>query len=185
MTENTEKKILDAALNVFAKKGRDAATTKAIAEKAGRTEMTLFRKFGSKKNLFDQVMIQSVEKMQKDIEILFSELDQKYDNPKDFLNIFIKKTAKFYMDNIEAFTLILNDDNNSMNRIMGEIYSFTGKFLERNIPHRDFDYKTMGIYIFSFIYAITLERYQGRSADVDYKKSLEKFQDNLALCVVK
>jgi len=45
MTNETEKKILNAALNVFARKGRDAATTKAIAEKAGRTEMTLFRKF--------------------------------------------------------------------------------------------------------------------------------------------
>lgn len=185
MTEKTEKKILDAALNVFAKKGRDAATTKAIAEKAGRTEMTLFRKFGSKRNLFDQVIIQSVEKLQEDIEVLFEGMDQKFENPKDFLNVFIKKTAKFYMDHIEAFTLIINEDNNSLDQMMGEIYSFTGKFLKKNIPHKDLDYKTLGIYIFSFIYAITLERYHGRSSDVDYEKSLKKFVDNLTLCVVK
>jgi AcrR family transcriptional regulator len=49
MTDKTEQKILDAGLKVFSKKGYDAATTRGIAEESGFTEMTLFRKFGTKK----------------------------------------------------------------------------------------------------------------------------------------
>lgn len=49
MTNNTEQKIMDAALEIFAKNGFKSSTTKAIAEKSGFTEMTLFRKFNTKK----------------------------------------------------------------------------------------------------------------------------------------
>ena len=43
--DKTERKILDAALKIFAERGYDGAKTKLIAEKSGFTEMTLFRKF--------------------------------------------------------------------------------------------------------------------------------------------
>ncbi|NJD54393.1 MAG: helix-turn-helix transcriptional regulator [Candidatus Methanoperedens sp.] len=41
----TEQKILEAALRMFAREGYDGATTRRIAEEAGVSEMTLFRKF--------------------------------------------------------------------------------------------------------------------------------------------
>jgi len=48
----TRERILDAALEVFGKKGFAATTTKEIASKAKVNEVTLFRKFESKKALF-------------------------------------------------------------------------------------------------------------------------------------
>lgn len=45
MTDETEQKILDAALKIFSQKGYDGAKTKAIAEESGFSEVTLFKRF--------------------------------------------------------------------------------------------------------------------------------------------
>lgn len=47
------KQIVQASINVFVNKGYIGATTKEIAEKAKVAEVTLYRKFGTKKNLFE------------------------------------------------------------------------------------------------------------------------------------
>jgi AcrR family transcriptional regulator len=55
--ENTEQRILDAALRVFASEGYTGATTRKIAEEANVAEVTLFRKFKSKENLLKEVLV--------------------------------------------------------------------------------------------------------------------------------
>lgn len=50
--EDTGTRILDAALEVFYEGGYEGATTRAIAERAAVNEVTLFRHFGSKRELF-------------------------------------------------------------------------------------------------------------------------------------
>ncbi len=57
--DDTEEKILDAALRVFASEGYAGATTRRIAQEADVTEVTLFRKFQSKENLLRQVLIKN------------------------------------------------------------------------------------------------------------------------------
>jgi AcrR family transcriptional regulator len=54
--EATRERILDAALAVFAEKGYAGATTRGIARTARVNEVTLFRRFGSKKALFAAVV---------------------------------------------------------------------------------------------------------------------------------
>ncbi|MFC7392179.1 TetR/AcrR family transcriptional regulator [Scopulibacillus cellulosilyticus] len=49
----TKDKILFAAIELMSEKGYKAVTTKEIAKAAGVSEMTLFRCFGSKKNILD------------------------------------------------------------------------------------------------------------------------------------
>jgi AcrR family transcriptional regulator len=51
-TLDTNTKILDAALHLFYQNGYEGTTTRAIAEGAGVNEVTLFRNFGSKENIF-------------------------------------------------------------------------------------------------------------------------------------
>lgn len=53
--EERRKKIIDAALTVFSSKGFRGATTREIARAAGINEVTLFRYFGTKENLFSEV----------------------------------------------------------------------------------------------------------------------------------
>jgi AcrR family transcriptional regulator len=55
--EDTEQRILDAALRIFASEGYTGATTRRIAEEANVAEVTLFRKFKSKENLLKEVLI--------------------------------------------------------------------------------------------------------------------------------
>lgn len=50
--EETRQRIIDAAVEVGSQVGYPKATTKAIAEAAGVNEVTLFRHFGTKENLF-------------------------------------------------------------------------------------------------------------------------------------
>lgn len=49
--ERTRAALLRAAFELFAERGYDATTTKAIADRAGVTEMTLFRHFPGKASL--------------------------------------------------------------------------------------------------------------------------------------
>lgn len=55
MALDTKEKILIAALELFAARGRVAVGTKAIAESAGVNEATLFRTFGTKDRLWVEV----------------------------------------------------------------------------------------------------------------------------------
>ncbi|WP_235296530.1 TetR/AcrR family transcriptional regulator [Portibacter marinus] len=52
----TSLRILESAKYLFAQQGFDAVTTKAIASSAKVNEVTLFRNFGSKENLYEKVI---------------------------------------------------------------------------------------------------------------------------------
>jgi AcrR family transcriptional regulator len=54
---DTKERIFEAALAVFSEKGFAAATTRAVAERAGVNEVTLFRHFGSKENLLQEAIV--------------------------------------------------------------------------------------------------------------------------------
>lgn len=53
---DTKEKLLKATLKLISEKGYLGATTREIAQGAGVTELTLFRNFGSKKKLFEEVL---------------------------------------------------------------------------------------------------------------------------------
>jgi AcrR family transcriptional regulator len=54
--DETKQRIIQGAAQIFAEKGYDGATTREIAEAASVNEVTLFRHFGSKKNIFMTVI---------------------------------------------------------------------------------------------------------------------------------
>lgn len=56
--DETRRKIIEAAVEVGSARGYARATTKAIAEAAGVNEVTLFRHFGTKNNLFSAAVEQ-------------------------------------------------------------------------------------------------------------------------------
>jgi AcrR family transcriptional regulator len=55
-TMGTKEKIIDAAFGLFSQKGYLGTTTKEIALHAGVSEVTLFRHFGSKESIFEEVI---------------------------------------------------------------------------------------------------------------------------------
>ncbi len=54
----TREVLLESALQLISEKGYLGATTREIAERAGVSEITLFRHFGSKERLFEQLLKQ-------------------------------------------------------------------------------------------------------------------------------
>ncbi len=58
---DTRSKIIDAALELFATNGYTTTTTKLIADAAGVNEVTIFRHFGNKEALFQEVIRDYVE----------------------------------------------------------------------------------------------------------------------------
>ncbi len=56
MKENTKERVLEAAIKLISEKGYLGATTREIAQEAGVTELTLFRHFGSKEKLFEEIL---------------------------------------------------------------------------------------------------------------------------------
>ena len=53
---NTKEQLLKATLKLISEKGYLGATTREIAQEAGVTELTLFRHFGSKERLFEELL---------------------------------------------------------------------------------------------------------------------------------
>ncbi len=53
---DTRKSLLEATLRLISEKGYLGTTTREIAREAGVTEITLFRHFGSKERLFEEVL---------------------------------------------------------------------------------------------------------------------------------
>ncbi|MBE2900698.1 TetR/AcrR family transcriptional regulator [Methanothermobacter thermautotrophicus] len=67
---STENRITDAARELFIKKGYRGTTTREIASRAGVSEVTVFRKFGSKKNLLKRIMDESIERISPALQVL-------------------------------------------------------------------------------------------------------------------
>jgi len=53
---DTKERLLEATFKLISEKGYLGATTREIAHRAGVTELTLFRHFGSKERLFEEVL---------------------------------------------------------------------------------------------------------------------------------
>jgi len=58
LPDDTRDRILKAAAEIMAEKGYARATTRSIADAAGVNEVTIFRHFGSKRNLLSEMIHQ-------------------------------------------------------------------------------------------------------------------------------
>lgn len=80
---NTEDKLLNASILLFSQKGYTSVTTKEIAKLAGVCEMTLFRHFEHKHNLFERAFEKFV--FVPNLKVLFEGLD--WNLEKDLIKI--------------------------------------------------------------------------------------------------
>ena len=178
LNTGTEEKILDAALKVFARKGYDAATTRAIAEESGFTEMTLFRKFQTKKNLFDQVMGRGNQQIEKDSTELFVVQDSK--DVREFVKSFVKGLDEFVLKNFEYFHLTILEDSSKIKPNVGLTIDYISERFEEQFPNKKVDYVALGYSISTFIYSLNIDRYYGRTATFqNYDEILDKLTDIL------
>ena len=180
MTHGTKEKIVNAALKEFSEKGFSGAKTKDIAERSGLSEMTLFRRFKTKKNLFNQVLIENRNDLIKDFNLLLE--DQEIESSKYyFKNITIQLyelTEKYF----EFLSLIILERHKISEEIIGELISYLTEILEKIFPDADVNSRVFVFSILSFMYLSVLDRRLGRNIIV-HKDDFEKFIDYSIKCL--
>jgi AcrR family transcriptional regulator len=106
-TDDTRQRILQAAAEMIAEKGYARATTRGIAEAAGVNEVTLFRHFGSKRNLLSE-LIQTRSALPDLSSIIENQLSGDYHQD---LTLFARRFLNALLQRQDALRLILCEAN--------------------------------------------------------------------------
>ncbi len=125
MAKDTRKKIIEAALKLFSKKGYLGATTKEIAREANVAEVTLFRYFSSKEVLFEEV-INTYSFLPK-LKIIISEIQE-----KDYIEA-LKIIAKNFLDLLETNKDLIKIMNSEMQRYPKQIKKIYENVMDNTI----------------------------------------------------
>lgn len=96
MTEKQER-IIEAALELFAKEGFKATSTSKVAKLAGVSEGLIFRHFGNKDGLLDAIMKKGEEK----VKVLFADLVLETE-PKEVIRKTLQLGNKMNMNEADA-----------------------------------------------------------------------------------
>jgi AcrR family transcriptional regulator len=106
-----QKKIIEAAIEIFAEKGYAAASTNEIAKKAGVAEGTIFRHYKTKKDLLLSIVAPSMARLIAPFVIkdIYKVLDGKYEKMEDFLHAMLKNRREFLKNNIAIFRILIQE----------------------------------------------------------------------------
>lgn len=172
MPTNTEQKILDAALKVFSEKGYNGARTRIIAETSGFTEMTLFRKFETKENLFNRVLTENKERIMKDFDSLLV-IDELM-NPKDQFRMLILNLAELVETNFEYVNIIVYERQRISNSITETFIVHLRNYVKKVLPKHQTDPNVISFMILSFLYFIILNK-KTETGFFDLDQAIEEF----------
>jgi len=175
MADNTVQKIIDAALKVFGEKGYKGATTRLIAEEAGFSELTLFRKFKTKENLFDMALTQNIVKFNDEFQSII--LEDRSEDPGEFLRTLIKDMARIVDDNFEFIHITNNEKSEESQPFKEEIINDLSNYIKKNIPDNQIDNKALAVTIFMVSYGISLSKHRGENF-INHEEVLDGFINN-------
>jgi len=181
MTDETKRKILDAALKIFAKEGYNSSTTRSIAKESGFSEITLFRKFETKEKLFKEAMKVNNEELQLKCITLMEDLE-KIDDPEAFLREYIKIMAVFYRENFNFFNIMVTEDNIHIDSEMGKFGDSLSDFVSEHIDKSCCEVTSIVIAINTFIYTLNLEIFHGINTN-EYNDMIKRFTNNMVRCL--
>jgi AcrR family transcriptional regulator len=176
MVSKTEQKFLDAALEIFAEKGYKGATTRLIAQKAGFSELTLFRKFKTKENLFNKVLTQNVAKVKGSVAKSLAE--NVSESPDVFLRTLITDIARIAEDNHEFIFLSNTQKTGNIDPMRAEFVEYMGKYMEEKLPGREIDYNAFVLSLYSYIFMISQTKHYDKGF-FNYDQALEGFIKNI------
>ncbi|HML04742.1 MAG TPA: TetR/AcrR family transcriptional regulator [Methanobacterium sp.] len=158
MVDKTEQKIMGAALNLFAKYGYKGATTRAIAEESGFNELTLFRRFKTKENLFNVVLTWNIEKIKEDLDSKLSSNTSK--DPDEFLRTLIVDVSEIADDNAEFLQLTNYEENETTDSLKAQFVEYLSRYIEKRIPDKDIDYNAFALSLFANTFIISQTKLQ-------------------------
>lgn len=170
MADKTEQKIMDAALKLFAKYGYKGATTRAIAEESGFNELTLFRRFKTKENLFNVVLTRNIEKIKEVLDLKLSANTSK--DPDEFLKTLIIDVSEIADNNAEFLQLTNNEESGTVDNLKAQFVEYLSDYIEKRIPDKDIDYNAFALSLFANTFMISQTRLQ-KQEWFNHDKALE------------
>lgn len=110
--DKTRNKIMEMALTLFSEQGYNNTTTKQIADKAGVNEITLFRHFGTKENLFQETTSNCVHQINVR-QVIFQYIDYSFE---EAMREIVQECLKCCLSNIKLFKIQIRmgDDENEL-----------------------------------------------------------------------
>ncbi|WP_125590110.1 TetR/AcrR family transcriptional regulator [Companilactobacillus jidongensis] len=119
-------KIFQAAITLFAQKGYKDTSTKEIAQVAGVSEGSLFKRFNNKEELLLSILKPLSRVILPEIITEFSESTLKSDYPTlyDFINIILRNRLEFFKDNMDVIRIFVDEfiyDENIRAEMIAEI----------------------------------------------------------------
>ena len=187
---DTEERILDAALKVFASEGYAGATTRKIAQEANVSEMTLFRKFQSKENLLKEVLQKNTETFFKPDSFFPLDKDSDLDTSLRSLGHNIAKAMRNKIgDNKQRmFSLMLLEEGRRRPEVAEVLSSLGQMFLARlseyfeiqikNGKMRNINPQTAALTFISYFgYTSLLREIAGDSVSGNSEEEIENFID--------
>jgi len=130
----TQRRLIDAALGLFAERGFEGATTAQIAARAGVAEKTLFANFGSKERLYQATLEPAAilaTMMPEAIRTLTPVFDGPHDDLRELLHTVIDNRIRFARAHRREVKLLAQ---HLLLRPEG-LLVLTGAFQERIAPH--------------------------------------------------
>ncbi|KUO52053.1 MAG: TetR family transcriptional regulator [Desulfitibacter sp. BRH_c19] len=106
-----QRRVLEAAVEVFSEKGFAAASTSEIAQKAGVAEGTVFKHYKTKKGLLFSILSPTILKLGAPILIRDFEkvLEAEYQHFGDFLRALIEDRLEYATKNTAAVKILVNE----------------------------------------------------------------------------
>ncbi|OIJ18859.1 hypothetical protein BKP45_15120 [Anaerobacillus alkalidiazotrophicus] len=162
MPQETREKIINAAINLMSLKGYSSTTTKEIAQFAGLSEMTLFRKFKNKQEILDAVIKTYTCAFHS--EKLFTNNEVTYDLETDLANV--SRTYQNFMSENKKVVLLAYKESGTHDEISETLtvnprlmkkflvdylteMEKRGKIIDTNIEVVVFSFMTMNLGYFS------------------------------------
>ncbi|WP_414470010.1 TetR/AcrR family transcriptional regulator [Methanobacterium sp. ACI-7] len=174
MSTETRNIILEAALKIFAEEGYVGAKTRVIAEESGYSEMTLFRKFKNKENLFDTVLIEQKKRIIGAAYELFKE--NQLEDPIESLRLLIRQIYTLIEENFRCVSLYINERRRVSENVLDEVMIIVGEQIKLKFPDMKMNTKVFAFNILSFLYLLVFDKIKGYSF-IDHEEALEEFTE--------
>ena len=131
--EDTKKKILESALELFSSRGYDSVSVGEIAEAVGIKAPSLYNHYPSKKAIFDAIVEETAEHYDR----FTDKIDIHVENSGKDINVFSEISEDFLINKVrQIFTYSLHDEKVSRFRRMMTIEQFRSEELSRLYTER-------------------------------------------------
>ncbi|MDD5474039.1 MAG: TetR/AcrR family transcriptional regulator [Candidatus Methanoperedens sp.] len=190
--DETEQKILDAALSVLVSKGYEGTTTRRIAEAAGVNEVTLFRKFQSKENILREVIIRNLNSALALIDSMF-QMETEADQAVSLRNMGLD-FIKLMSERIDLISILIEEGRRKpeVQEILSPATQILIKRLSecfelqiKNGKMRNIDPKVAAVTFISFTFYICLMKKFLEGIIGDKEEALEGFVDIFTKGIIK